>query len=599
MEELMQRRLKGMRSLILVSAALALVISGCGGDPAGEDNSGGDATRGGILRLAGAGDVDHLDPAGAYYQVTYGLLRAISRQLYTYPDSTDAEERINPVPDVATGEPEISDDGLTYTISLRDGVQWDIKGTARAVTAADFVRGIKRVCNPVTPFGAADSYYGQVIAGMDSFCAGLAEVGGTAPAIRDYIEGTNVAGLEARDEKTLVITLNQPRSDFVNILALPSSSAAPVEVLEYVPDSPEYRKNFISNGPYSIETYVADQRYVLVRNTAWNSDSDPVRNAYVDRIEINLGSDEGPVFQEIQAGTVDMTWDTGVPTQNLATLIESKSKQLSLEDDGSSNPYVVINLQSPTANGALKKLKVRQAINFAVNKQNVIQVLGGPELRRPLGQILTPTLIGYEEHDPYATEGSRGDPQKAKQLLAEAGYPNGLDLTFLYREAGKSPEIAQTLQSDLAKAGIRLKLKPSTPSNFYVVFLQNLKATKAGDWDLAAPGWGPDWQGNAAVTFFGPLLDGRTHRNCTVPTTNYACYSNPKVNQLIDRALAAPDADASAPIWAEADRVVMQDAPWVPLVTGKTANFRSARVVNWNSAPLSNNGDLTNVWLKE
>lgn len=595
----MRQLVRGRRPLTIIAVVLALVLAACsGGNGSNTAGEKGKAQRGGTLKMAGAGDVDHLDPAGAYYTVTYTLLRGLIRQLYAYPDSGDRNTAITASPDVAADMPDVSSDGKTYTITLRDGVQWDINGTPRAVTAADFVRGIKRVCNPVAPFGAADSYYGSVIVGMDTYCAGFAKVKADAASIKQYVESTNVAGLQAKDDKTLVIQLNQPRSDFINILALASSSPQPIEALDYVPDSPEYRQNFFSNGPYKIQEYVADQRYILVRNSAWKAESDPIRKAYVDRVEVALGSDEDPVFQEIQAGTVDMTWDTRVPTQNLSQLLAAKDPNLKLNEDGSSNPYMVINLQSPNAGGALKKLEVRQALNYAVNKANIIQVLGGPELYQPNGQILTPTLVGYEKNDMYATPDSKGDVAKAKELLSKAGFANGLTLTFLYRNAGKSPQVAQTLQADLAKAGITLKLKPTTPNNFYTNFLQNPDATKKGQWDLAAPGWAPDWQGNAASTFFGPLLDGRATRGCTVSTTNYGCYNNDKVNSLIDQALAAKDADTAAPIWAEADRTVMADAPWVPFVSGKTDTFHSKRLQNFHFATLGSNGDITNVWIK-
>ena len=165
----------------------------------------------------------------------------------------------------------------------------------------------------------------------------------------------------------------------------------------------------------------------------------------------------------------------------------------------------------------------RRAINFAVNKKNIIQVLGGPALNEPLGQILKPTLNGYKKNDPYATPESAGDPEKAKAMLTAAGYPNGLDLVFLFRNRGKAPQIATTLQADLAKANIRLKLKQVPPADFYTKVLQVPEQRTNGSWDLAAPGWNPDWQGNAARSFFVPLLDGR---QCGEGSTNYNCYNN-------------------------------------------------------------------------
>lgn len=256
----------------------------------------------------------------------------------------------------------------------------------------------------------------------------------------------------------------------------------------------------------------------------------------------------------------------------------------------------MINFNSPNAQGALKKLEVRQALNYAVNKKNIIQILGGPDLFKPLGQILSPTITGYQEFDPYATPDSAGDPAKAKQMLADAGYPNGLDLIYLYRNKGKAPAIATTLQADLKKSGINLKLKQVPPADFYTQHLQKPSATKAGDWDLAGPGWNPDWQGNAARSFFVPLLDGR---QCGEGSTNYACYNNPEVNKLIDQALAESDVDKASDLWHEADQKTMADAPWVPVTTGKNPLYHSKRVGNYNLFDFASNADITNVFLTD
>lgn len=594
-----RKRAKRVR-LAAVAAGLALGLTACGGSSSGSSaggtgggSSGEKPKSGGTLNVAGSADVDFLDTAGAYYQVTYSVLRAIARQLYTYPSTTDEKAAITPAADLAEDLPQVSADGKTYTIKIRQGAKWDTS-PARQITAADAVRGLKRSCNPVHPFGGFDAYYANVIEGMRAFCDGFTKVKPDAAPIGEYVEKTKVTGLQAVDDSTLKIVLNSPRSDFMNILSLVSSAPAPVEVNKYVPDSPEYRAHTVSSGPYKIASYVASQKYALIRNPAWDAKTDPIRKAYVDKINIKMGLDEGPVFQQIKAGTVDMNWDTQVPVTDLALALQSKDKQLSFTSDGSSNPYVVMNLLSPAQNGALKKLEVRQALNYAVNKTAVIQVLGGPLTHDPLDQILTPPLVGYKKTDLYPTTDHKGDPAKAKELLTKAGYPNGLTLKFLYRTSGKSPQVATTLQADLKKAGINLQLVPSTGNAFYTDYLQNPASTKAGKWDLAAPGWGPDWQGNAAFSFFGPLLDGRT---CGQGSTNYGCYTSTKVEALIDQALKAKSADDAAPIWAEADATTMADAPWVPLMTGKQYSYHSTRVRNFINYTLSNQGDYTNVWL--
>jgi ABC-type transport system substrate-binding protein len=591
----MRRLRSGPRCGVAAAAGLTLLASACGGSSGSPSTgSGGTVVEGGHLKLLGGGDIDHLDTASAYYSVTYSLMRAISRQLVSYPNDPDPTKARTVVPDMATAMPAVSADGLTYTMTIRDGVQWNAKSGARQVTGVDAVRGFKRLCNPVEPTGAPGYFIG-VIAGMKEYCDGFAKVPATISAIKGYVEGHEISGVSAKGN-TLTIKLVQPAGDFVNILALPFSSPAPIESLAALPDSPQFRQAFVSDGPYTITRYVAEKSIELVRNPAWKKSTDPLRAAHVDTISIVQGSDEGPVQQQLQAGTTDMSWDTYVPTAQIPSLKAAKDPRLALVDNGAINPYISINLQSPNAGGALKKLLVRQAINYATNKKAVVQVLGGPDVYTPTGQVLTPTLLGYKKFDPYATPESAGDPAKAKQMLAAAGYPNGLDLTFIYRNKGKAPAIAATMQAELKKAGIRLKLKVVPNPDFYTQHLSKPAATKAGDWDLAAPGWNPDWQGNAARSFLVPLLDGRQYGE---GSTNYNDYNSPVVNALIDKALAEKDLAKVADLWHQADVKVMADAPWVPVATGKNPLFHASRVQNWVYFDFANNGDITNVWLKD
>jgi peptide/nickel transport system substrate-binding protein len=576
-------------------AIAALTVTGCGGSSGGgaaAQPDEGTPQRGGTLKLLGAGDIDHMDPISAYYTVSYTLLRTINRQLLSYPNSRDKTEATTPVADMVEKAAEPTDGGTTYTYTIKQGVQWDAPSGPRQVTGADAVLGFKRLCNPVQPTGAL-GYFVGVVKGMKEYCDGFAKVPGTIPAMKQYISGHEISGVTAQGN-TITIKLERPAGDFPNILAMSFSAPMPVEMLDYLPDSPQFRQHFISNGPYKVEKYVAEKQIELIRNPAWKPESDELRKAYVDRISITQGSDEGPIFQQLQAGTADMTWDTSVPTANVPQLQATKDPLLYLGETGRTDPYMTINLQSPNQGGALKKLEVRQALNYAVNKKAIIQVLGGPVLNQPLGQILTPPILGYEEFDPYATPDSAGDPAKAKELLAKAGYPNGLDLVYLYRNKGKQPAIAATMQAELAKSGIRLKLKQVPPADFYTQHLSKPAAGKSGDWDLAGPGWSPDWAGNAARSFFVPLLDGRY---CGEGSTNYNCYNNDEVNKVIDKALASSDPAEVAKLWHQADEMVMADAPWVPVATGKQPLYHGKRVRNWVYYPAANNADLTNVWL--
>jgi ABC-type transport system substrate-binding protein len=583
---------------LALAAALGLVATACGGGATTGPSPSGTAHRGGTLILVGKGDVDHMDTASAYYTVTNMLMRAFTRQLVSYPASKDFKAATTPVADIATQVPTkanggISADGKTYTFHIKKGVKWDTN-PPRQVTAQDVVLGFKRLCNPVNPVGAPGYFEGTIV-GFKDYCEPMLKIDGTVDAIKSYIQSHDISGITTKGTDTVVFHLIQPASDFLNILALTFSSPAPEEYLNYVPDSAEFQQHTISDGPYRITKYDPGKEIDLARNPAWDPSTDPLRKAYVNQIKVVEGLDPNASYEQIAAGTADMDWDNPPPTAQLAQMVASHDPRLEVGPPGSLNPYIVFNLQSPNENGALKKLAVRQAIEYAVDKVAVEQVYGGPEFNTPATQILTPGNAGYQKFDLYPTPGNKGDPAKAKQLLAQAGYPNGLTLKMIYRTNSVHPQVAQTYQASLKQAGITLQLIPVPPSDFYSKYLEAPSVAQQGVWDIADPGWVPDWYGNNGRTMIQPLFDGRTYGP---DSTDFGDYNSPVVNADIDKALAATTADQAGKYWHDADLQIMKDAAVVPVLDQKLYFMRSSRVQNYIVSPFTGNGDITNVWLK-
>ena len=594
----MARRRLAAVSLAAAASLIALAACSNGGGTASGSGGGsaGTAVTGGTLNMLGAGDVDYMDPNVSYYSVGYLNLRMWSRQLFTYPADPNGQNT-TPVADLATDIPTqanggISADGKTYTIKIRPGAKWDTS-PARPVTAADMVLGVKRTANPVQPFGGIPDF-ADLIVGYKAFSDGFAKAPKTVAGIKEYIEKTPLAGVEAKDASTVVFHLTQRATYFVDMLTLPAFSPAPVESLNYLPASTELGNHFPSDGPYKVDSWVPTKSITYSRNPAWDAASDTVRKAYVDKIVVNETVTQDSVQQQLQTGTpaADMEFDVAPPPSQLPALQAKKDPNLTIGYTASSNPYVIYNTVSPNNNKAMANPKVRQAISYAINRDHILQVLGGKTLNPPLTHVLPDVIIGSKQIDPYPY-----NPDKAKQLLVEAGYPH-LTLKFLYRNATEgSSKTFQTVQQDLTKAGITVVGVPSPNADFYVKYLQVPDVARRGVWDVSLAGWGADWYGNAALSFFNPLFSGPP----SYPPigSNFGLYNDPETNSLIQQAATAETQDQAADLWAKADARVMEQAAFYPVTNNKQSSYHAAQVHNAIYVPSLQNFDPANVWLSQ
>ncbi|MGH9076685.1 MAG: ABC transporter substrate-binding protein, partial [Acidimicrobiales bacterium] len=535
-------------------------------------NSGGTPVRGGTLTMLGTGDVDYMDPNVSYYALGYLALRMWSRNLYTYP-AIQGRTTTN-VPDLATAYPAVTNGGRTYSVTIRTGAMWNTS-PPRQVTAADAVLGLKRACNPVQPFGGLPDF-STLIAGYASFCAGFAKVPHTVAAIKTYVDSNQIQGatVDPSNPSTIVYRLTKPTSYFQDMLVLPAFNPAPVEFLDHLPASNDLAQHTISDGPYQISSYDPARTLDFVRNPAWQASSDPIRKAYVDKVDITETGDQNAIEQQILTNTpqADMEFDSFVPSPDIPQLLASNNPTLSLESEYSSNPYVLFNTVSPNNGGAMGKLAVRQALEYALDRTHLIQNAGGPQVAPPLTQILPPGISGSTPaYDMYPH-----DVTKAKAMLASAGFPSGLTLKFLYRPASvQSSADFQTIQNDLKAVGITVTGVPVPSADFYTKYLQVPTVAQQGVWDLSLAGWSPDWYGDAAASFFSPLFDGRV----LPPTSsNFGQFSDPTVNADIDKALAATTTAAAAPLWHQADVDTMKAAAIFPITDPNQAEIHGTQV---------------------
>jgi len=593
-ERTVHRRTRGRLAL---AAALIVCLAAVGVASAGlRSDTASNPTRGGTLKLLGQSDIFNLDTTSGYYTVDNILERSFTRQLVSYPNAVSFVAQIKLAPDIATAVPTkanggISANGRTYTLHIKQGVKWDTT-PPRQVTAADFVREFKLLCNPASPTGAP-GYYTSTIIGMKAYCDGFAKVKATAPAIAAYVNGHAVPGVVAKNPLTIVFRLTKPAPDFPNILAMGFSSARPVEYMKYVPDSADLRQHTISDGPYQITKYVPTKEFTLDRNPAWNASTDSLRKAYVDHMQVTEGLTQDSVQQQLEAGTGDMDWDVTPPSQALPRLVAANDKRLVIGPTGpyyvALNTYLALNQY----HGPMQNKLVRQAAEYALNKNAIVQIFGGSRIATPANQVVLPGNVGYlNNFNPYPDNNGNGDPAKSKQLLSQAGFPNGVSLKLLYATTDPAPRVAQSIQASLQAGGFHVTLVPTTGADFYGKYMLVPSTAKQGVWDIAAPGWIPDWFGNNGRSVIQPLFT-----NPQPGSSDFGGYNSPTTDRLVNQALTASSQAAAQTAWQKANAQIMRDAAAVPIEFQKFTAFHSSRLQGCVFWFFDINCDPTNVWL--
>jgi peptide/nickel transport system substrate-binding protein len=546
-----------------------------------------------------------MDYDTAYYTTDSLFDRMTLRSLYNWP-AVAGPANLQPAPDLATALPTVSNGGLTVAVTIRDGVMWD-STPPRAVTAADVVRGIKRACNPSTTAFGGMADFEAVIKGLTEFCTGYPKAASTdAKALATYEEGHNVSGITVSGS-TITFQLTQPAAWLTGAMTMGPFFATPVEAMNALPGSPGVYNNMLANGPYKMTSYTPKKSIALVRNPVWKADTDPIRKAYVDAINIDETGSQTTIYQEIGTGSpsLGMTWDSRPPPSNttkMLNLIKSNSGMVNLGATYSSNPYLVFNAVSPNDNGALKQAAVRQALSFALDRSQVIKTLGGPIINPALTHVLPTGIDGSQgtpaDYNPYPL-----NTDKAKTMLSTAGFTSTspLALKLLYRSDSQgSTKAALNISAQLNALGsVKVSLVPTNQSDFYGKYLyvtSSPSPAQQGTWDMAIAGWGPDWYGNSAVWFFNPLFASPAG----LPPnggSNFGYFSDPTVNGLIKQALNQSTEAQADVYWAKADQAVMTAAAFFPITDELALAEHAPYVHNAVYMTQYQQFDPTNVWL--
>ncbi|MBN6053108.1 ABC transporter substrate-binding protein, partial [Nonomuraea sp. RK-328] len=546
-----------------VSVLTILTVAACGGGGKGTAASGSGtkaAASGGTVHVLQTAAYSHLDPVRGWDGGVNNFYRLIYRGLTTF-GAGPGKEGTKVVPDLATNTGTPSDGNKTWTFTLKDDIFFE-DGTPITSEAMKF--GVERAWDPEAGIG---SPYAKLL----------------IDAPKDY-KGPYVSGdldtIETPDPKTIVFHLKKPFADFASALVQPNFVPFP----KGTGAAGAFDSKPIASGPYKVESYQRGAKLKLVRNPHWKAATDTVRAARPDSYEITFGIDGATIDERMLAGQgADANAIAGaIQPATVARIQDPRYKARTLSGYMGCTTYMSLN----TTKKPLDDLKVRQAINYAINKDNVVAGDGGTTLATKGGAIQPPTIVGRLDYDPYPT-----DPAKAKQLLAEAGQDKGFDLTLDVRPVPRQQGMAVAIQESLKPLGINVKINNMDTSTFYEVI-----GTPARQHDAALTGWCPDWSSGA--TFLPPLFDGRNIFE--KGNSNLAQINDEAINKRIDEIAEMTDVNAANAAYGELDKQIMEKAPIVPLLYEKNVTVFGENIAGaYLSDSYSGGIDLVSVGLKD
>lgn len=560
-----RRRLLASTGAIVATGA---VVSACGGSdtPAAPGASAGnpatDANPAGIINLEQVAAFEYLDPQQIYVNNSGTFARLIYRTLMGWKENP-ADGSYELAPDLSDGPPQNGDGGKTWTFKIKQGIKYS---DGSPVTAQDIKYGVERSMDPAISNGP--QYAKEYLVGADKF---------TGP------KAGQLASIETPDANTIVFRLKQPVAFWDQL----TTQYTFVPVPKAKDTGAAYDLKPETMGPYKFQQYSKETRIVLVKDTNWSKETDPLRSQNFQQVVCSMGLTESrldnDLISDTNGGTNVMFSDDPTPA-NINKVSQEPLKSRTLNATTVFIQYIA--LQQNQA--AMKRPEVRQAILLALNPQATIQAIGGPLLREPIQSFAPPTLKGFEDVKDTYELGDTGNPEEAKKRLQAAGVTN-LTLTYAFSNTETGQKSAVTVVSALQRAGITVVSKPIESSSFYKTV-----GTLSQKFDMVLVGWGYDIPDGS--TIYPPLFQGTKIFD---GSSNYCRLNDPKVNDLIDQALAKPTTAESLPLWQQVDKYIVEQAFAIPRFVIKTAPILGSKVKGVYMSPIYGNPTVQDGYISK
>lgn len=441
---------------------------------------------------------------------------------------------------------EVSEDGLTWTFHMRDGLKWS---DGSDLTAKDFEYSFKRMADPNTAAPYAATAVGM-IAGFDE------AQGNPDPETGEPTTDPNPDALQvvaSEDGKTLTVTLSYPCSYFDKLAAFAALSPVQEATVEANGDgwctSPD---TFVCNGPYMITDWTPSERIVLSKNPNYVGGWDSSK-IVSDNITLLLLEDSSASYAAYNSGEAQLIKD--VPTDEIPSLTKAEDGGDFYVDSILGTYYISLNDQREP----FTDVRVRKALSLAIDRDYVANVIMQGTYS-PAYNMVGPGIVDAEEGtmfidnanggEPYIGEDYEADLEEAKSLLAEAGYPNGEGfptITYSANDAGYHIPVAEYLQQAWGELGITMNIDKVDWASF-------LPLRRAGDYDISRNGWVMDY--NDASNMLELFTTGNGN--------NDGKYSNPEFDAAIEASKVA-DKTVHYEQLHKAEDILMEDMGCIPV----------------------------------
>ena len=438
---------------------------------------------------------------------------------------------------------EVSDDGLTWTFTLRDGLKWS---DGSDLTAADFEYSFKRIASPDTAAPYAETVVGMIDGYQDAI--GNPDADGNTTTDPDW-DALNVHASE--DGKTLTIQLSYPCSYFDKLAAFVATAPVQQATVEANGDAwctePD---TFICNGPYMITEWTPSERIVLSKNPYYVGGWDSSK-IVSDTITLLLLEDSSASYAAYNSGEAQLVKD--VPTDEIPSLTRAEDGGDFYLDEIMGTYYISLNDQEEP----FTDVRVRKALSLAIDRDYVANtIMQG--IYTPATALVGPGIVDNEGYfmdnanggEPYIGDDYEANLEEAKQLMAEAGYPDGEGfptITYSANDSGYHIPVAEYLQQAWGELGITMNIDKVEWSSF-------IPMRRAGDYDISRNGWSMDYNDPSNMLELFTTNNGN----------NDGKYANPAFDKLIEESRVADKATHFEKLH-EAEDMLMADAACIPV----------------------------------